>query len=265
MNEKNKIKTKKNLKFKKKKRKKKIFFRRIFIILTFLSFIVICGFAIYKGLDYIFGIKEISVQESIYEKNDIISACEIRNGYNLLFVDISSCKKKILSKLPYVESVEISKIMPNKINIKTEIACPKYCIFDGETYFYVSKSGKFLEKSQEAKESIPKVKASKFSISENGYISFENEEVLSIIKELIDNLEQQNFAQTYEIDISNLSCITINYDNRINIILGTADDLSYKISTLGEIIKNKIKDSEKGKLDISRLNENNRSYFTPDI
>jgi len=183
----------------------------------------------------------------------------------LLFVDVSSCKKKILSKLPYVESVEISKILPNKVKIKTEVAYPAYCIFDGEFYFYISKSGKFLEKTQELKEGIPKVIVSKFSLSENGFICYENEETSNLIKEIIEKLKEQNLSRSYEIDISNLSGIIIKYDDRINIILGNSSDLSYKISTLGEIIKNKIKDNEKGNLDMSRLNENNRSYFTPDI
>ena len=237
----------------------------MFIILTFLSFLGLCGFGVYKGVNLIFGVKEILVEESIYEKDDIISACEIRNGDNLLFIDISSCKKKILSKLPYVESVEISKIMPNKIKIKTEIAYPAYCVFDGESYLYISKNGKFLEKTQEFKESIPKVMISKFSVSKDGCISYENEKVSNIIKEILDKLEKQNLSRPYEINVTDLSCITINYDGRINIILGDSNDLSYKISTLGEIIKYKIKDNEKGNLDISRLNENNRSYFTPDV
>ena len=67
------------------------------------------------------------------------------------------------------------------------------------------------------------------------------------------------------IDFSDPLNIIINYDNRINMKMGTFEKVDYKFRTAKELINNKISDLEKGDLDLSKLSNGNRSYFNPDV
>ena len=46
-------------------------------------------------------------------------------------------------------------------------------------------------------------------------------------------------------------------------MIGTEQDLHYKIVTAKEIISNKINRFEKGELNLRNLSRENKSYFTP--
>ena len=79
---------------------------------------------------------------------------------------------------------------------------------------------------------------------------------------IIDAFKSNELNFLNEIDASNLNDVKIVYDHRIKILIGSEEDLSYKLLTAKEIIMNKISASEKGTLNLKTLKKENRSYFT---
>lgn len=247
-----------------KRRKRKMILNRIAIILFLLTLIGAVGFGIFKLISSVFAVKNIYAQNTVYyDKEDIIEASGISNGDNLLFLNTSDIELKIYKKLPYISSSKVIKLFPDKIKIETKTSSPMYAICHENVYFFFDSDHKFLENKEQMVPEIPVVKGINFSVSEESKAAYEDPESAEIIL-LVINAFKNNLLSLEEIDLSDKNNIIALYDNRIRIILGNREDINYKILTAHELISGKIGSEERGTLDLSKLKENNKSYFTPE-
>ena len=102
----------------------------------------------------------------------------------------------------------------------------------------------------------------KFSVSEENEIIFEDKDDKKIIDEALNSFEVNSLYGLKQLDISDKNNITANYAGRVTINFGGKRDFDYKALTAHELLTKKIREEENGTLDLSKLGENNRSYFT---
>lgn len=248
-----------------KRRRRKMILNRIAIILFLLTLIGAVGFGIFKLISSVFAIKNIYAQNTVYyDKEDIIQASGINNGDNLLFLNTSDIEFKIYKKLPYISSSKVIKLFPDKIKIETKTSSPMYAICHENVYFFFDSNHKFLENKEQMIPEIPVVKGINFSVSEDDSKAIYEDSELEEIILIVINAFKNNLLSLEEIDLSDKNNIIALYDNRIKIILGSKEDIDYKVLTAHELISGKIGSEEKGSLDLSKLKENNKSYFTPE-
>lgn len=250
----------------KKRMRKKAFIKKIIkrstIVIFLMSILFGASIGLKLALDKIFYVRNITVMgNNRYENGEIISASGIKMGSNLLFVNSKKSGKEIYDKLPYVEKAEINKKFPGSIEIKIFTGSPCYFMEYESEYLIMSKSDKLLEKTVEIPPEIIHVKGIPFELKENSVI-YKDIKIKESVFKIIDAFKSNELNFLNEIDASNLSEIKIVYDHRIKILIGSEEDLSYKLLTAKEIIMNKISASEKGTLDLKKLKKENRSYFT---
>ena len=94
-------------------------------------------------------------------------------------------------------------------------------------------------------------------------IVFKDKSFMRNLLEFTEKMKNNNLSKITEINFNNGCYIYINYDNRIKINFGYYENIDYKIKTAAEIINNKLGVAESGKLDVSEVFKENRSYFTP--
>ena len=251
----------------KRKKKKRAFIkkaiRRSMILFCFVGILVAAWICLKLTLNQIFYIRNIIVTgNSHYEENEIMTASGIKMGNNLLFVNSKNSEKEVYDKLPYVEKVEINKKWPGSIEINITTGSPCYFIEYENEYFIMSKNDKFLEKTVEIPPELIFVKGVELEKEKSGNIKFKDQKVKESIFKIIDAFRSNELNFLNEIDASNLNDIKITYDHRIKILIGSEEDLNYKLLTAKEIIMNKISVSEKGTLNLKTLKKENRSYFT---
>ncbi len=202
-----------------------------------------------------------------YSDQDIISASGLTLGENLFLSDKKSGEDRIESMLPYVEEAKISVRIPNTMLITVTESKPAFLIESGEGYIVASKQGKVLEKTNETPDKFdaPVVKGCTVKVSEVGQdIKFKESGMLSIIKSVTQAIADNEFSGIKEIDASSAARIAINYSDRIKIIIGLPEDISYKLKTAKIIISEKLSETDRGELDVSSCkDENKRSYFRP--
>lgn len=206
--------------------------------------------------------------EEHYSAQDIIDASGMTLGENLFLCDKGAGEEKIESELPYVEEAKISIKIPSTMVITVTESRPAFLFQNNGEYIVVSSQGKVLEK---VTGSVDKYDASvvvgctvkKADVGKE--IKFKEKGVLAILKTIANALSDNEFSGIKEIDLSNTANVSLNYSNRIKIILGLPDEINYKVKVAKIIISDKLTETDRGILDVSGCKEKNKaSYFKPD-
>lgn len=147
---KNKNKKKKKNMSKENKRESKLNF---FIKWTILIILLI-GSIIYFLMSPLFNISHIEVSgNSKISKEEIISLSRIEKGENTYKISKSSTIQKIKEN-PYIDTVQIKRILPDGISIEVTEREAKYMIEYGNAYVYLDNQGYILELAEEALDGI---------------------------------------------------------------------------------------------------------------
>ncbi|MBR0423372.1 MAG: FtsQ-type POTRA domain-containing protein [Clostridia bacterium] len=253
----------------KKRMQKKAFIKktikRSMILFCVVAVLIGLGIGFKIALDSIFFVRNITVTgNSHYDDSEIISTSGIKMGNNLLFVNSKKSESEIYDKFAYVEKAEINKKLPGSIEIKITTGSPYYFMEHENEYLIISKLDKLLEKTVEIPPELIQIKGVEFEILKNGSVKYKDPKAKESIFKIVDAFKSRELNFLNEIEASNLNDIKVMYDHRIKILIGSEEDLNYKLLTAKEIIMNKISASEKGTLNLKTLKKENRSYFTAD-
>ena len=205
-----------------------------------------------------------------YSNEDIINVSNIKYGENIFLANKSSAKKRIEEAYPYIENAKIGFSVPDTITIKVTEAVPEYYIQDGTRFYMISKNSKILEQVVKREFEIPNIVGCRLRSPKVGEkTDIENDKVMTVIKEIAASIDKNRVIGIKEINVSDMSDIELNYDDRIKIVIGMPEYVDYKIRTAMTIIMQKLSEDDKGRLNCSNLiegrtdNKDNASYFQP--
>lgn len=234
---------------------------------TVVSIILIIGIVL--SLTVFFRSEQFAVEGAErYSAQDIIDASGLKLGENLFLTDKGAGEERIESALPYVEEAKISIRIPNTMVITVTESKPAFIFKSGGGYIIVSAQGKVMEKieGKNDKYEAPLVLGCTVKSAELGKeITFKESGILKILMGVAKGLSDNEFSGIKEIDITNTARICLNYANRIKIVIGLPEDISYKLKTAKIIISDNLSETDAGELDVSGCKEKNKaSYFKPD-
>lgn len=233
-----------------KKKRLKIFLKRLFIFLLVVGVITLAVLS----LTVLFPITTIIVRNpEPYTAEQIVEKSEIEKGKNL-FMSGRNAKDNIVTSLPYVSEIEITRKVPSTIIITATKAEPFVCFETEKGYLVCDKNYKLLEIKTELYESIVAIKGCKFKNYKIGFeVEFENTDAAKNAQNILKILEDKEY-KILKLDITDLANITFEIDNRFIVKLGSAANMENKLSHLDEMIKN-IDDGLKGNIDLSYWTE----------
>lgn len=229
-----------------KRRKKRI--RRRFFVFSLLLVVTLITLAFNLKT---FDIKEISVKNNVkMTKDDIIKLSGIKAGENIFYISFYKGKKNILSN-PYIKSVKLKRILPDKIEISvTERKEAVYLQMDN-SFYILDDTGVFMKKVNTVP-SLLKIQGieNKISFANNSLI-FNDSRYKNIIEEFsILNSSNSSKYKFKAVDIGNLANIKL-YINNMEIRLGSDEDLFNKVNRAINIMDKDGISLEKGYIDIS--------------
>lgn len=246
---------------------KQIRLKRILISAGLFAAVLVIGVVL--SLTVLFKTEKINVVGDIYyEREQIIGFSNVAEQQNIFIGTKNSTPQEIVRNLPYVESAQISFEVPDTINISVKNAVPTYAIRDGEGYLIISSKGRILDNANYITEDLIELKCAEINTRTKGdYINFGDDSVSDILHSVAKSFAAYSDGKITGFDISNLSGIIINYDNRIDINIGLPDDIEYKIKTAFTIINEKLDPNKTetvaGTLDVSTCNKNKISRYKP--
>ncbi len=245
---------------KRMERQRKIRKRRLTAFFIIFIIMLLCIGAV-LSFTVFFPIQNINVKGSeIYSQEEILTASGIKKGDNLFAVSKDKTQNILKKKLPFVESVDFERSLPDslKITVKDAVEFASYSVKGN--YYKVSSSGWVLEKSTEKPENLLNIICNVKCAVGNQIIYNDSAE-----KEILDNITaafKEKNIKVNIIDISNQVAIELRVEDRFDVNLGTANNITEKINHLEGMIKS-IKPESKGKINLSMwTNDNTKGHFT---
>lgn len=237
--------------------------KRIFYIVSFLIVVVA---AITLSLTVLFRVDQIAIEgETRYSSDQIIESSGLYYGENLFRANVNLAEKTIENKLPYIGQVKISKSLPGKLLISVqEDDVAGAAGYNGQ-YVTLSCEGKVLELSDSVPEGVATIKGLNLTKAVPGETaSYETEDEGSLFGQLGEAVEQSGISNVSAIDLSDQYQLTVTIENKFLLKLGTPTYLQRKLTFAQEILKNHLKDSPSGVIDLSSIQENNQAYVPYD-
>ena len=122
-------------------------FKRSAVLYTPIATLLIILLVIF-GISVFFRVSSIEVKGTQkYSVQRIVEASGIKPGDNLIFIDPYSTASKIMTTLPYLNDVEIDKLVPDKVEIRVTESQPiAVASFKGD-WWLIDQKARVLEKA----------------------------------------------------------------------------------------------------------------------
>ncbi|MDO4944713.1 MAG: FtsQ-type POTRA domain-containing protein [Ruminococcus sp.] len=198
-------------------------------------------------LTLLFRINNIKVEGvTLYREDQIISVGGVEKQMNLVRTDTSKIVDRLLDNLVYIDDVKVTKKYPSTVVISCTEAVKAADIEYKDAYYVLSSSGRILEaKNPKPTGDIPVVSGFDLkSLKPGEELASEDGFKADILIELLSELSEQNYENIISIDMTTRANIVINYDDRIEIKLGSSADIEYKLSYFKAVIDSLTSDYE---------------------
>ena len=214
----------------------------------FIGVVVIIALSILSAT-VLFNIGEFAVKgDTKYSDEEIIKACGIEVGENLLRVNTVRGAERIVEKLVYIDSAEIHRGFPNKLNIIVKPAVAAAAFNYGGKYYVTSEGNRLLEIADSGV-GYPIIRGFSFNQEnmpkEGDHLADDEEKRLSIVNTIVSGLKTNGLTKSSVIDVTDTLELKVTYDDRIEINFGNSTGLESKIYNASCAIKDKISDNER--------------------
>ena len=244
----------------KKRRKRRLLVGFIVFMITAMSVAAVLSITI------LFPVKTVKAKGSkLYTEKQIIKSSGITEENNLFTLSAEAVTKNLVRNLPYIDSVELKRELPDTITIIVKDATEYASFFADDVYYVISRGGRVINAYTEQPENTFLIEGCTAKCKVGQMARFEDEKNRKIIFDLAEELEKENIFIN-KINISDKYNITLTVEGRFNVILGSEIDAEKKIAQLGSMIENMDKNAT-GRIDLSIWSEENRkgSFVAGDI
>lgn len=244
----------------KKRRKRRLLVGFIVFMITAMSVAAVLSITI------LFPVKTVKAKGSkLYTEKQIIKSSGITEENNLFTLSAEAVTENLVRNLPYIDSVELKRELPDTITIIVKDATEYASFFADDVYYVISRGGRVINAYTEQPENTFLIEGCTAKCKVGQMARFEDEKNRKIIFDLAEELEKENIFIN-KINISDKYNITLTVEGRFNVILGSEIDAEKKIAQLDSMIEN-IDKNATGRIDLSIWSEENRkgSFVAGDI
>lgn len=226
--------------------------------------------------------------ETVYTEQQIIDATGVKVGDNLILMDAGAVKDRLITALPYVDKVEVSRnIFTCALEIKLNPATAVANVKKNDRYYLVSENGRIMDAELESpdKNCVVVLGFDPEYAKSGDFLSVTDEGSRNMLTKLLravktyDEIDDENeyeAQQKYDsvftlidlcrelgisehiktINVSSIYDIKLSYDNKLTLELGDITDAKLKLTVAKNLIDKGEFDDEKGVLVLSQLSEN---------
>lgn len=209
---------------------------------------------------------------SIYQAEQILAAVDVKTGDNLLRLNTGRISERALSLLTRADTVELKRHFPDKLEIIVTDGEPALQVSQDGIFYQFTESGRLVGISQSAVTNAQVVLGPDVSgLSEGQYLTDltdEQQQTLSDWRTIRNELWNYSIHDISAMDLSDELGMSLYYQNRIEIYIGTLTDMDAKMATLQAILYDSglVGVDEVGRIDLSnpdRVYFNNQTACTP--
>lgn len=196
---------------------------------------------------------------SRYQTQEVLNASGLEIGDNLFFLNKYHVAERISAALPYVESVQINRRLPDTLCVRVqECVCNVALQHDGKMWI-VCDNGKIVDSIDPVTaQNCTQVTGVTLVDPRIGAVLTADEQTQmahSQMMEIIGQLRAKGMlADVQELHLEEASVITMRYLDRFNVEFLWGADFDYKLSFLQAVVQ-KMEDNERGTLKLTRDGE----------
>lgn len=235
--------------------------RTIFFAILFLTVVFIILF-----YTPIFNIRSVEIEgNQKVEISEILSSIGDIEGENLFRTKISALKKNI-SKIPYIETVQIKRIVLRPKLSVTVTECTEAAYTQtNDGYIIIDSSAKVLAKTDENNKpaGIPEVSGlSPANITVGEKLVIEETDKFDILVKCLSEMKKIDILSGVKnISVADISNITFNYEDRLDAICGTSLDLEKKLGFFKSAVNSsRLTENSRGTIDLTTTG---KAIYTP--
>lgn len=235
------------------KKRKRNQAKRSLIVFAFLFICIGVIFVVLKAP--IFDIKTVfCVGQEQMSEAEILNIAKVKVGNNIFSTNIRAIKRR-LGDNPQIAESNVRRLFPNKVKIWVKEAKVSAYLEHEKRFLCIDKNGKIIkilegEKAQDPPNAaklegveVANSDAGKKIAAEDDARAGELFECMEILSQL-DMLERVNY-----INFGDLSDIKIDYENRLYMLLGSYENMEYKLKFIKKVITENISEYEKALFD----------------
>lgn len=213
-----------------------------------------------------FRVSEFEVTGNVrYTAEEVADASGITEGDVLMGVSKTQAASRILTKLPYVKQVVVTKLLPGTVRFEI-VECTAAVMAPSEygSDWLLTLEGKLLEEPDEAaKSAYPVITGTVLEMPTAGdQAVFADAEKGAMAMKVLMAVDAAGLtAEVQIIDVTDLDQVTITYQNRLEVQLGDGSDLDYKLQYMLQAAQ-QLKAEDRGILDLS-FAAGSRAVFHP--
>lgn len=223
---------------------------------TFLLVTVLLFICVFISLKVLFVVNRVQVQGSErYTEEEISTFCNIPRQENIFKIDVENIATLLYDNFTYIEKADVQRKLPDKILITITDCVPTYytVTLDGEmnTYTVLSQNFKYLTAQASRPDNLIEISC-----------DMADETAKNLFAQMLDFLNQGEYENITKIAISTSSEISIVYDDRITVKLGTIMDMEYKLKLSYYVIRNELEENQTGTMDSTQAGS---AVFKPEL
>ncbi len=234
------------------RRKKQKRARIIFIF--FLVLLVAIGAIL--SVTVLFPIKKITAKGSkIYSEEQIVNACGIKSGDNLIVVSQDKALENLKKTLPFIQSIEFDRSFPDTLKIKVTDAKEKICYIVNDKYYTVSEDGWVLNSYDKRPKALTLIISDGIKCKVGSKLEITDKNIKELYAKIDDTLKYYKLKADY-INLTDRLQIKVKVENRFIVNLGSSKDMEPKIKHLKAMLQKSGKDVV-GNINLSMWSRNN--------
>lgn len=274
--------------------------RRLLAVFLVLALV---GVGLTLSVTVLFKVKEFRVENmdkttpantGIYTEDAILGALAVPLEENMFQFSVKEREQAMAANLPYLETVRVRRSLPGTVVVQVEPATETWCAQVDSGWLVLSRKLKIMKVQPEQPEGLPVLLGLEAQAPRAGDplslagplqaadpapsgasaapapSSSTGAEQLKQLNALLDGLEAEGLGRECTvIDLSEENEAYFVYQGRVKVLLGTFNNLDYKLSAAGLLLRNEsgeyLSASDRGTLDVSHQMEGSvmRMPFSP--
>ncbi len=239
--------------------------RQQLVTYTAVCFVVLIAVTV-LSLTVFFQVNEITViGKTPYSHEQIVDACGIEMGENIILCKAGKVGKTLSKALPYIDDADVKRTISGKVTITVKTTKPKWSVINGEQSIIINSQGKVLEiapaeKALEA--TILQGVAIAEAVPGEGVVLGEGV-TFEFVKEIGDAADKAGLEKLTTLNLTDLDYMQVLYDGRLTIIIGSVENIEKKFALTAKVIEreNEIDPDQYGTID---LTIEDKLYFRPE-
>ena len=224
------------------------------LLATVVLVAILLAICIFISLKVLFIVRHVEMEGSQrYTQEEIINYCAVPLEENIFKIDTATLEQNLPLEFTYVENAKVQRKLPDKILIIITDSVPTYygINYEGEltTYTIYSQNFKNLTTQAALPDGLTGID-----------VNLEDETARNTLNEIISKLARSGYTGVTMIKVDTAGDISLVYDNRLQINLGTMLDIDYKLKMSFYVINNELTETDSGTIDSTQAGS---SVFQP--